>query len=85
MREIAGIPAIEAGPLAGLSPSYVGQIERGENPRPGLDSLVRLARVFGCTVGWLGAGEGEPPGREAVLRAVLDARLAQPAEPAEVA
>ena len=63
-----------------MSASYAGHVERGANDNPSLESLQGLARVLGCTVGWLAAGEGEEPSREQVLRAVLAARLREPVD-----
>lgn len=45
-----------------------------------LQSALRLARTCGVTVGWLLAGEGEPPSRETVFAAVEHARSAYKAK-----
>ena len=67
--------------LAGLHRGHVWQIEQGEGANPKAATVVALATALGCTVGWLLAGEGDPPSADDVRAAVAAAqdRAAQPA------
>ena len=49
-------------------------IETGRRDNPTIDTSKALARVLGCGVGWLVAGEGEPPSEGQVAAAVEAAR-----------
>lgn len=49
-------------------------IETGRRDNPTIDTSKALARVLGCGVGWLVAGEGDPPTDAQVSAAVESAR-----------
>ena len=49
-------------------------IETGRRDNPTIDTSKALARALGCGVGWLVAGEGDPPNNDAVRAAVERAR-----------
>ena len=84
-REQTGLSARALSVLVEASPALVGLIERGDVESPRLETLSALADALGTTVGWLLAGEGEPPTPEAILAAVERARAAvaarTPSEP----
>lgn len=50
---------------------------RGTIRKSEASTLIAYARVFGCTVGWLVAGEGAPPTDDEIRAAVERARLAR--------
>jgi transcriptional regulator with XRE-family HTH domain len=50
---------------AGLSPTLVGQIERGEVVNPGVETVVKLATKLGVGFAWLAVGDGEGPQKAA--------------------
>jgi len=74
LRSIGGVTRHEASRLAGLSERHCDVIERRRNDHLNLVTVTALAKVFGCTVGYLAAGEGEPPEPANVKRAVARAR-----------
>lgn len=53
--------------LAGLSPAHIGMVLRGDIKAISKDTAKALARVTGCSVGWLLAGEGDAPREEDVV------------------
>ena len=73
LRAISGLSQEELGRLAGLSPAYVGHIERGEG-RPIAQNLAALARVLGCSLDWLVNEYGQPPTADHVQGSVVVAR-----------
>ena len=74
LREVAGLSQLMLGTLAGLAGSHVGAIERRSDDKVEVPTLRALARVLGCSVGFLAAGEGDAPNEETVKRAVARAR-----------
>lgn len=59
----------ELGELAGIHPSYVGQLERGIRV-PSISILMRIARALGTQPGTL--LEKEEPGREGIIQALKE-------------
>ncbi len=78
LREQAGLSQREASDLADLASSHVQAIEQRTRRSPSVDTVARLARLFGVTLDWLVFGCGEPPTAEATRAAVLQARAALP-------
>lgn len=76
-RALAGISARELDALAGLGAGHTSMIEAGRRPNITADTARGIARVLGCTVGWLLAAEGDAPAAADVLAAVERARAAQ--------
>ncbi len=73
LRRIAKISFADVERLAGLKRGHYWAIQkRGTDPE--LDAVRKVSALFGCTVGYLAAGEGEPPDPAAVKRAVVRAR-----------
>jgi transcriptional regulator with XRE-family HTH domain len=80
---------------AGLTRGHTWQIEEGaaaiargdSSPwegtatNPKADTVRKLAKVFGCSVGYLLEGEGERPAPEAVRAAYANAVAASPSVP----
>lgn len=79
LRRLAGISSSELDLLAGLSRSYARQIEGATKSNPTIQTLRSIATVFGCSLGYLGDGEGRAPPKEAVLKAIARARKRQAA------
>ena len=69
-RTIAGLSQRELARLAHLASTHVGLIESGHVENPQTDTLCALARVLGCSLDWLLAGEGPPPTTEQVVAAI---------------
>lgn len=87
LRAASGLSAGELAELAGLAPSLVAMIERGErgaNGRLAVSTAASLARVLGCTIDWLVSGHGTEPDDAAVLRAVARAQR-EHEDPANIA
>ena len=63
--------------LAGLHRGHVWQIENGARENPERETVRGLARVLGCTVGWLLEAEGDAPSAADVAAAVTRARAAR--------
>lgn len=76
LRETAGLSARGLGILAGLHPTHIGLIERGDRVDPSSSAMSQVAEVVGATLDWLIAGKGAPPTSGDVLAAVARARLA---------
>ena len=53
LREQINLSISELAEKAGLTRSYVWQIEKGDNRNPSADALYRIARVLNVTVGEL--------------------------------
>lgn len=53
LREQAGYTISELALMAGLHPSHVAQIERGERPNPRSETVTKLCRVLHCTPEYL--------------------------------
>lgn len=64
--------------LAGLAASHVSLIEDKTVVIPRGSTVLLLARVLGCTAGWLLNGEGRPPSGKRV-REAIDAAKSDPA------
>lgn len=60
MREGRSVEQTELAKLVGVTPQSWSNWEMGGEPN--YDKLPLIARTLGTTVGWLVAGEGEPPG-----------------------
>ena len=63
LRKRAGLTQEELAREAGVTLSAVRQWERGKRT-PMLDTAVRLAKVFGVTVGQLAGTEPMPPAKK---------------------
>lgn len=74
LRTRAGLSGRELDRLAAITPNHSGFIERGQIKRAGIGTVERLARVLGCSIGWLASGEGEPPTDDQIAAAVAAAR-----------
>ena len=72
-RTAAGLSCRALDGLAGLTLGHANAIER-LTMNPGVGTVERLARALGTTVGWLAAGEGEPPTDLEIASAVEAAR-----------
>lgn len=77
-RKLVGINQLEACKLAGISQTYLSQIECGQR-KPSNDVMERLCGVYGVPrlyVEWLGyGGEGVKEGKEMVyegMRGIFD-------------
>jgi hypothetical protein len=70
LRACAGIGCREADRLAGTHRGFSAEVENGKRLSPRADSLGLLAELYGAKKGWLVAGEGKPPSKRAVQRAV---------------
>lgn len=81
LREMGGISARALSVLAGLSPSFLGQLERGEFSGLGAESAMRIAAVLGVSVDHLIHGSGDPPSADRVLEAVRVAGVLRSADP----
>ena len=66
LRLEAGMTQEQLAEAADLTPQFVGQLERG-NRMPRLDSLARLAHVFGVSPVQMLQGEDEEAGIIALL------------------
>lgn len=55
-RVARGLSQVTLAELAGVSPQYLGQLERGLRD-PSLGVAVRVARALGVSVDWLATGE----------------------------
>jgi len=74
LRELAGLSIDELADLADVARGTVWKIESRPDANPFTSTVERLARVLGCRVGWLAAGEGREPPIVAVVAAVTTAR-----------
>jgi len=84
-QQVEGLACAELDRLAGLHRGHVWQIESGSRENPERDTVRGLARVLGCTSGWLLEGEGDAPSADVVSAAVGEARKAETATAADVA
>lgn len=76
LLELAELSGRQASRLAGLAPGQVNRMLSAESSSVGVPAATSLAKVFGCSVGWLAAGEGAAPSVDAVRAAVARARRA---------
>lgn len=61
LRDEAGLTQYELAKQAGIRPEVVSRIENGKVTDPSISTVIGLARVLGCTVGYLaGVENGEP-------------------------
>lgn len=75
LRAVARLRVSEVDQLAGLSRKHYWAIQkRGTDPE--LDAIRKVAALYGCTVGYLAAGEGKRPSDAAVRRRVAEVREA---------
>lgn len=77
LNQVSDLDAKELSLLAGLSPSHVGQLKRGEVESLHGDTAEKLARVTGASRSWLSFAEGKAPSKRAVQAAVAAARAAR--------
>ncbi len=68
-RRLAGVSQRALSELVGLSPTYLGAVERGTF-LPGTGPLFALADALGVSAGWLARGDGEAPNAETVRAAI---------------
>ena len=73
-REIAQMSQRGLAKAAGLSEAVVRHVEAGTTKTIEATTAIELARVLRCSVGWLLAGEGDPPSEESLIA------LREPAE-----
>ncbi|HEU4407889.1 MAG TPA: helix-turn-helix transcriptional regulator [Polyangiaceae bacterium] len=71
-RRWSGVSQRRLSGLVGLSPTYLGAVERG-GFMPGTGPLFALADVLGVSAAWLARGEGEEPTPDVVRAAVAAA------------
>ncbi len=78
-RKAQGLTLERLGEAAGLTPSYIGNIEAGQRD-PSLSSMIRLARAFDSPIGeLLGMPEMSADSIEAArLLSVLPAKVREP-------
>ena len=81
-EQVDGLACAELDRLADLHRGHVWQIEDGSRENPESKTVRALARVLGCSVGWLLDGEGKTPSGRTVRAAVAAAREAMPNEAA---
>ncbi|WP_437617199.1 helix-turn-helix domain-containing protein [Sorangium sp. So ce834] len=79
LRTFAGVSRRRLSQIAGIAPALVGMIERGKVASPQAGTLVRIARVLGCSIDWLATGTGRAPSRARVMAAVATATAANEA------
>lgn len=85
-QQVEDLACAELDRLAELHRGHVWQIEQGFRENPERDTVRGLARVLGCSVGWLLEGEGAAPAADELRAAVERARKAGTTNPvAEVA
>ena len=77
MLDLSGASAREIDRLAGRTENQFALIISRKQRSLRGDIATIYARVFGCSVGYLLAGEGEPPTREQVAAAIERARAAR--------
>lgn len=70
LRHLGNISASALSRLIGASRNTVGNLEVGISRTPRGDVLYGLAKVFGTTVEYLAAGEGEEPNATSVREAL---------------
>lgn len=73
LRELSGKSRYHLSRIAGLSPSHVGQLERGLRESPTAETLGRLARACGVSLDWLLSGTGKAPTERSVREALANA------------
>jgi len=59
--DAAGTSREHLSKLCGLTPSHIGLMVAGRNQNVRGDVAARIAKVFGCDLGWLITGEGQAP------------------------
>lgn len=73
--DLGGIRLSDVDALASLADGHAGKVRHGHVRRPSYETLLRLAAVFGVSIGWLADGdEKTAPSRRTVLAAVGKAR-----------
>lgn len=72
LREIGGLTQRSLDTHAGLHQGHTWQIEEGHAENPKLETVRKIARVFGCPVGWLANAEGDRPSDEAIKQSVAE-------------
>ena len=75
-NQVPGLSIDELARIVGVSRGTVWKIENLPKANPLASTVERLARVLGCRVGWLAAGEGREPSTEAIVAAVTAASIA---------
>lgn len=81
-EQVEELACAELDRLAELHRGHVWQIENGARENPESKTVRALARVLGCSAGWLIEGEGKAPSGRTVRSAVAAARSAMPDEAA---
>lgn len=71
---VPGLGPAEVDRLAGLPRGRTWKLEAERHDNPEAATARKLARVLGCTVGYLIDAEGEPPSSETVAAAIESAR-----------
>jgi len=59
--------------LAGVSPSALLSLEKGESKLPGLDKAIKMAELLGKTVGWIVDGKDGAQAATQEQQQLLDA------------
>lgn len=75
---LSGVSAREIDRLAGRSGAPLSLIISRQQRALRDDVICAYARVFGCTAGWLVAGEGPAPTADDVIAAIARARETRP-------
>lgn len=73
LRAVVGMSGRELSGIISKSPNYLGST-KAKRSVPSAESALAIAKVFGTTVEYLVAGEGEAPSPEQVRAAVEVAR-----------
>lgn len=73
-RTLAGLSARALDILAGMAIGHVSLIEAGRRVEISGETAHRLSRPLGISMSWLVSGDGPPPDRRTIARAVKHAR-----------
>lgn len=75
---VSGLPMRTLSTIAGLSPSVIGHVERGDTTTLSIGSYIKLADACGVSLVWLMRGEGMAPDEERTTRLLRAAWAEQP-------
>lgn len=73
-RALGDVSSRELSSLAGLSPNWLGQLERGDIEDTKTAVAARLAEVLGVELDWLITGAGPEPTEDQIATAIDKAR-----------
>lgn len=57
LRTAAGLSCEQLSKLAGMSPSYIGNLERGDIQSPSARTLLKIAKALGVSMEFLVSGK----------------------------